>query len=92
MIETLKGDELVKKVGGPFRLTALIQRRLKELIEGARPLVDSANKTFIEIAIQEIAEDKIVIDYDKSSSLNPPDLTVLDKEVRTTAKAVIQDD
>jgi len=92
MIEALKGDELVKKIGGPFRLTALIQRRLKELIEGARPLVDSANKTLIEVAIQEIAEDKIIIDYDKSSNLNPPDQAILDKEVRTTAKTLVQED
>lgn len=36
MIEAFKGDEIVKKVGGRFRLTALIQRRMKELIEGAQ--------------------------------------------------------
>jgi len=72
MIPLLKGDELVKKLGGKFKLTALIQRRLKELVEGSRPLVDAHGKTLIEIAVQEIAEEKIVIDYEKSHSLLHP--------------------
>ena len=72
MIETLKSDELANKVGGIFRLTALIQRRLKELIEGSRPLVDPTGKTIVEIAIEEINQDKIVIDYEKSIGIKPP--------------------
>ena len=31
MIEALKSDEIVNKVGGRFRLTALIQKRIAEL-------------------------------------------------------------
>ena len=73
MIEALKNDELVKKVGGPFRLTALVQRRLKELIEGARPLVDVQGMTMVEVAVTEIMEDKIMLDYEKSHGLEPPE-------------------
>ena len=40
MIEALKSDEIVTKVGGRFKLTALIQKRLLELMDGARPLVE----------------------------------------------------
>jgi DNA-directed RNA polymerase subunit omega len=40
MIEALKSDAIVEKLGGRFKLTALIQRRLGEIIDGARPLVD----------------------------------------------------
>ena len=39
MIQELKDDTLMKKVGGSFKLTALVQRRIKELVEGARPLI-----------------------------------------------------
>jgi DNA-directed RNA polymerase subunit omega len=54
---------LVNKVGGRFKLTALIQKRLEELINGSRPLIeDTEGKTNMEIVIQEIKEDKIVID------------------------------
>ncbi|MCK5270569.1 MAG: DNA-directed RNA polymerase subunit omega [Sedimentisphaerales bacterium] len=70
MIEAIKNDELAKRIGGAFRLTALIQRRLKELIEGSRPLVDPQGKNLIEIAIQEIDEGKVVIDYEKTEMLN----------------------
>jgi len=81
MIEAFKGDEIVKKVGGRFRLTALIQRRLKELIEGARPLVDSRGKVLLEAVVQEIMEDKIAIDYSRTKTLQPPDEAALAQEI-----------
>ena len=60
MIEELKSDEVIKKVGGRFKLTALVQKRLGELMQGARPLIeDTEGKTTLEIVIQEIKEDKI---------------------------------
>lgn len=61
MIEALKSDEIVQKVGGRFRLTALIQRRLGEIIDGARPLVDRNGMSDLEVVIQEIMQDKITI-------------------------------
>ena len=64
MIEALRSDEIVRKCGGRFKLTALIQHRLKELIvDGARPLVDTEGKTNMEIVIDEILEEKITSDY-----------------------------
>ena len=63
MIEELKDIALADKVGGRFKLTALIQRRLKELMDGSRPLIDDTQgKTQLEIVIQEILQDKIAID------------------------------
>ena len=62
MIEALKSDEIVQKVGGRFRLTALIQRRLGEIIDGARPLVERNGMSDLEVVIQEIMQDKITID------------------------------
>ena len=62
MIEALKEEEIVKKVGGRFKLSTLIQKRLVALNAGARPLVkgDSADK--LEIVVQEILQDKIYLD------------------------------
>ena len=40
MIEAIKSDEIVHKLGGRFKLCALVQHRLAELIEGQRPLVE----------------------------------------------------
>ena len=67
MIEELKSTEIVNKVGGRFKLTALVQKRLGELMQGARPLIeDTEGKTRLEIVIAEILQDKITIDYEAS--------------------------
>ncbi|MGC9453361.1 MAG: DNA-directed RNA polymerase subunit omega [Phycisphaerae bacterium] len=72
MIEALKSEEIVEKVGGRFKLTALMQKRLVELMQGARPLVErKRGMTDMEVVVQEILEDKIAIDYDKSDIDSP---------------------
>ncbi len=63
MLEELKSEDLVNKVGGRFRLVALMQKRLRELLEGGRPLIDDIEgRTMLEIVAQEILQDKIAID------------------------------
>lgn len=59
MIEALRHDNIVDKIGGRFKLTALIQRRWLELLQGARPMVDPSGMTEMEIVIKEILEGKI---------------------------------
>ena len=71
MIEALKSDEIVNKVGGRFKLTALIQKRMIELMDGARPLVARDGLTDLETVIQEIIQDKIAIDYEASGIAEP---------------------
>lgn len=64
MIEALKSDDIVNKMGGRFKLTALIQRRLRELIiDGSRPLVERNGRTDLEVVIDEILQDKIAPDF-----------------------------
>ncbi len=64
MIEALKSDHIVEKLGGRFKLTALIQRRLAEIIEGARPLVDRNGRSDLEVVIEEIMQEKITLEID----------------------------
>lgn len=71
MIEALKSDEIVNKVGGRFKLTALIQKRMLELMDGARPLVDRENMTDLEVVVQEILQDKIAVDYEATGIRKP---------------------
>jgi DNA-directed RNA polymerase subunit omega len=71
MIDALKSDEIVNKVGGRFKLTALIQKRMLELMDGARPLVERGNMTDLEVVIQEVLQDKITIDYEGSGLDRP---------------------
>ncbi len=73
MIEELKNTELVNKLGGRFKLSALIQRRMLEIMQGARPLIeDTEGLTMMEIAIREIVEDKIAIDIGTSVEPDRP--------------------
>ena len=63
MIEELKDNEVLNKVGGRFKLSALIQKRMVELVEGGRPLIeDTEGMTLMEIVVEEIKQDKIVLD------------------------------
>lgn len=61
MIEALKSEEIIDKVGGRFKLTALIQHRVRELMDGARPLVERNGRNDLEVAIDEILQDKIAL-------------------------------
>lgn len=62
MLEELKDEGIVNKVGGRFKLSTLIQKRLVQLNSGSRALVelDSADK--MQIVLQEIKQDKIFLD------------------------------
>jgi DNA-directed RNA polymerase subunit omega len=72
MIEDLKNIELVKKIGGRFKLTALIQKRLMELMQGGRPLIENTEgMSQLQIVVEEIKLDKIAIDYENSDIDKP---------------------
>lgn len=62
MIEALKDEQLIAKVGGRFKLSALIQKRIVYLNKGARSFVDVDKDDKLQIVIQEILEDKIYLD------------------------------
>ncbi len=65
MIDALKEEEIVIKVGGRFKLSTLIQKRLAAINAGARALVDIDSKDKMEIVVQEILQDKIYLDSSK---------------------------
>jgi DNA-directed RNA polymerase subunit omega len=62
MIDELKEEGIVNKVGGRFKLSTLIQKRLTMLSAGARPLVDIKGGDRMQTVIQEILQDKIFLD------------------------------
>ena len=72
MIEELKNTDIVNKVGGRFKLSALIQKRMLELMEGGRPLIeDTEGMTPMEIVVQEIKQDKITLDLTGDEKKKP---------------------
>jgi len=62
MIEALKDDRIINELGGRFKFTSLVQHRMRELMDGARPLVDRDGRTDFEVAVAEVVEGKITLD------------------------------
>jgi DNA-directed RNA polymerase subunit omega len=66
MLDELKEEEIIKKVGGRFKLSTLIQKRLVALNQGSPALVDLNTQDKMKIVIQEILEDKIYLDTESN--------------------------
>ncbi len=62
MIEALKSEKIVEKVGGRFKLAVLMQKRMVDVAFGAPLLVDGAGKTLMDAVVQEVLEGKISLD------------------------------
>lgn len=62
MLDELKEEAIVNKVGGRFKLSTLIQKRMVALNTGAKPLVEMRGADKLAIVIQEILQDKIYLD------------------------------
>ncbi len=81
MLDEFIEEEIVNKLGGRFKLTTLIQKRLVALNRGARPLVELPTKNMMAIVVQEIMHDKIYLDTSGHVAIadDTPDLgTILD--------------
>jgi DNA-directed RNA polymerase subunit omega len=86
MYDELKEEAIVNKVGGRFKLSTLIQKRLVQLNQGARPLIDTNLTDRMAIVLREIELDKIYLDTSNELRLNeqtpdfssPPELDLDD--------------
>ena len=73
MLELSDQRELVKKVGGIFKLCSMIQKRMRELVMGARPLVEvefGERRDLLAIIIREIEEGKVAIAEEGEASMD----------------------
>ena len=64
MIDELREEEIVKKVGGRFKLSTLIQKRLVQLNAGAARWWPTRTDNKMQIVINEILQDKIYLDME----------------------------
>ncbi|HEX4591847.1 MAG TPA: DNA-directed RNA polymerase subunit omega [Gemmataceae bacterium] len=71
MLDDLKEEGIVKKVGGRFKLSTLIQKRMVALNTGARPLVEVKGGDKLSIVLQEIVHDKIYLDLEGNLKTRP---------------------
>jgi DNA-directed RNA polymerase subunit omega len=78
MYDQLKEEQIVNKVGGRFKLSTLIQKRLVQLNQGARPLIDTNLTDRMAIVLREIELNKIHLDTSNEVRLTdagPPEFT-----------------
>ena len=82
MLDAFKEEEIVNRVGGRFKLSSLIQKRLVALNRGARPLVELPTKNAMEIVVQEILQNKIYLDTTGSVAVTADQGPDLDRLMR----------
>ena len=70
MLEEFKEEEIVNKVGGRFKLSSLIQKRMVALNRGSRPLIELPTKNYMEVVVAEIMQDKIYLDASGEVAVN----------------------
>ncbi len=70
MYDELKEEGIVRKVGGRFKLSTLIQKRMVQLNQGSRPLVETREHDKMAIVLQEILQDKIYLDTSENVSIS----------------------
>jgi DNA-directed RNA polymerase subunit omega len=81
LYDELMEERIVNKVGGRFKLSTLIQKRMVALNRGARPLLELSTSDPMEIVIQEIMSDKIFLDTEGNVAIstdNQPDAAIDD--------------
>jgi DNA-directed RNA polymerase subunit omega len=85
MLDEFREDEIARKVGGRFKLTSLIQKRMVALNRGARPLVDLQTKDLMQIVVAEIMQDKVYLDASGNMKAVEDDSALVDKLDRLLA-------
>ncbi len=75
MLDELKEEGIVNKVGGRFKLSTLIQKRMVALNTGARALVEVRGGDKLSIVVQEILQDKIFLDNNNEVAVRTPTAT-----------------
>jgi DNA-directed RNA polymerase subunit K/omega len=65
-------QQLVKQVGGSFQLTALLQKRVRELVRGQKALYETRERNYIRIAAEELRRGLIQLVPDEEEPAPPP--------------------
>jgi DNA-directed RNA polymerase subunit omega len=73
MYEELKEESIVNKVGGRFKLSTLLQKRVVQLSKEAKPLVPTTQTDRMAIALQEILQDRIFLGTDNEVAFRDPE-------------------
>ncbi len=73
-------NELLEKVNDRYRLVLVTSKRARQLAEGAEPLTNKHEESFVTLAAQEIAEGKVTAvddgnsEDDDEENIDEPDI------------------
>jgi DNA-directed RNA polymerase subunit K/omega len=58
-----------ERFGGPFAMTSILQKRVRELVQGARHLVETTKTRPIDIALEELLANKLTLEHDREEGV-----------------------
>jgi DNA-directed RNA polymerase subunit omega len=64
-----KIQEAQERYGGPFAMTSILQKRVRELVQGARPLVETDKTRPIDIALEELLHNCLTLEHYEGEGL-----------------------
>ena len=63
-----KIQEAQERFGGPFAMTAILQKRVRELVQGSRPMVETDKTRPVDIALEELLANRLSLEHDADSA------------------------
>jgi len=68
-----KIQEAQERFGGPFAMTAILQKRVRELVQGSRPLVETDKTRPSDIALEELLQGRLALESPPEEEIEAPD-------------------
>ena len=57
-----KIQEAQERFGGPFAMTSILQKRVRELVQGSKPLIETDKVRPIDIALEELLANRLALE------------------------------
>ena len=70
-----------ERFGGPFAMTAILQKRVRELVQGSRPLIETDKVRPIDIALDELLANRLDLEYVKETDTPPAPVDIFGADV-----------
>jgi DNA-directed RNA polymerase subunit K/omega len=64
-----KIQEAQERFGGPFATTSILQKRVRELVQGSKPLVETDKTHPIDIALEELLDNCLSLEQTETVAM-----------------------
>jgi DNA-directed RNA polymerase subunit omega len=73
-------EDCLKKVSNRFIIVQMANARIKQLVKGSKPLVNTPDNKTVVVSLREIAAGKVMLDDRSKKRLNEDDSNLADAE------------